>query len=81
MSDPRHLKFLARGPYRQRRLRDLARILPVMGAVLTSLPLLWQAGALTSQGILYIFGVWSLLIVAAGLISRFVADPTDPEAK
>ena len=79
MSDARNLKFLARGPYRKRRLRDLGRSLPIFGAVLISIPLLWSVGAPNSRAILYLFGVWLLLIAVAGLVSVFTANPTEDE--
>ena len=34
--------FLARASYRQRRLRDAARLLPMVAGVLMMLPLLWS---------------------------------------
>ena len=69
--------FLERRSYRRRRLADAARLLPVLGAVLFMIPLLWpdgQAGAdagtsmRTSQAIVYIFGIWAALIVISGLV-------------
>ena len=68
--------FLARRGYRLRRLRDAARLLPVAGAFLLSLPLLWGGGS-TGGGILFIFGVWAALILAAALLSRPLAAPGD----
>jgi hypothetical protein len=63
--------FLARASYRKRRLRDAARLLPVVGLVLLLLPLLWTPVAelrLSSVDALYFFGVWLILIgLAAGL--------------
>ena len=68
--------FLERQGYRQRRMMDLARLLPVTGAALWLVPLLWPGGfetaegvapVRTSQAVIYIFGVWALLIVAAAL--------------
>lgn len=60
--------FFERRTYRRRRLMDAARLLPVMGALLFAVPLLWpragEAGALaTSDAIRYIFIVWALLIL------------------
>jgi hypothetical protein len=61
--------FLARAPYRRRRLRDAARLLPVFGVVLLLLPLLWssEAGAqrLTSGDVIYFFGLWTMLVLVA----------------
>lgn len=63
--------FLERQSYRRRRLMDAARLMPVLGALLFAVPLLWPAagdpgGAApmpTSGAILYIFTVWAVLIL------------------
>ncbi|MDA9019847.1 hypothetical protein N9H60_01550 [Flavimaricola sp.] len=66
--------FLARAGYRQRRLRDALRLLPVLGAILWMLPLLWPKGSdegySNGNALIYIFAVWVLLIGAALLMSR-----------
>ncbi|WP_196222710.1 hypothetical protein [Pseudooceanicola algae] len=82
--------FLARRSYRQRRLGDAARLLPVLGIIfLVGVPLLWPQGAAaglpTSRAIIYIFGVWALLALATALClhwsrdlpDTFDADPND----
>jgi hypothetical protein len=77
--NPRPL-FLARGTYRQRRLRDAARLLPVMGALLWMIPLLWPRGAdgqLVSLALLYIFGVWAGLIALTLILSRALRTDDD----
>lgn len=66
--------FLERQSYRRRRLMDAARILPLFGALLFALPLLWtspvsdgatgDAGISMSSAIIYVFSVWTALIVA-----------------
>lgn len=64
--------FLAPDRYRRRRLIDAARMLPVAGAFLLLLPMLWRptpAGHNTAVEGLYLFGIWALLIVAARLFS------------
>jgi hypothetical protein len=61
--------FLARTGYRLRRVMDAARFLPVVGAFLFMLPLLWGGGP-TGGGIVYVFVVWFGLIVSAVLLSR-----------
>lgn len=69
---PRSRIFLARVPYRRRRVRDVARVLPVLGAVLWSLPLLLRVGpqpASSAGVLLWVFGVWCLLILAAALLA------------
>lgn len=66
--------FLAPGGYRQRRLRDAARLLPVLAIFLIILPMLWgeadsDARRTATDGI-YLFLVWLFLIVAAALLAR-----------
>jgi len=69
--------FLERESYRRRRLTDAARLLPLLGAALFLLPLLWpvadtatgQTGVSTSRAIAYIFLVWGLLIAVSGVLS------------
>ena len=76
---PRPL-FLARGTYRQRRLRDAARLLPVVGALLWMIPVLWPRGAdgqLVSVALIYIFGVWAGLIGLAFVLSRLLREDED----
>ena len=68
MKRPSRPLFLARAPYRLRRLRDAARLLPILGFLLLLLPLLWTGGTrrtLVSDEVLYYFGVWVLLILLA----------------
>ena len=70
MKRPKGPLFLARAPYRRRRLRDAARLLPVVGIFLLLLPLLWAPDAsmtLTSGDVIY-FVVWLVLI---GLAAAF----------
>ncbi len=72
--------FLARDSYRQRRLRDAARLLPLLGALLWLIPLFWGRGPNgigTSTVLLYIFGVWVLLILASFALSRLIAPDAD----
>jgi hypothetical protein len=66
--------FLARQGYRQRRATDAARFLPVVGAFLLLVPLLWTGGS-TRSGVIYIFAIWFLLILVAGLLSRWLSAP------
>ena len=54
------------------RVMDAARLLPVVGAFLWFIPILWQSGdggQATSRAIGYIFGVWVLLCIGAALVS------------
>lgn len=74
--------FLEQETYRRRRVMDAARLLPLLGVALFALPLLWPkpgdpGGEATSvsmsSAVLYIFGVWALLIILSfmfGLKSR-----------
>jgi len=67
--------FLERQRYRQRRLVDGLRLVPVLGAWLFMLPLLWPVAVADaasaksmSSALVYVFWVWVILIVvAAGL--------------
>jgi hypothetical protein len=77
MSPERGPVFLARRTYRRRRLADAARLLPIVGTVLICIPLLWQGeGASgttrTTTAMFYIFGLWVLLALIAGIISRYL---------
>lgn len=79
MSRERGPLFLARRTYRLRRLSDAARILPIAGAVLFAVPLLWETEAVrTTRAMFYIFGLWIVLAVIAGVISARLR-PTDTE--
>jgi len=66
--------FLEQASYRQRRLQDMARLLPVLAAVLFVLPLIWKLtgndGRGTSDVVIYLFVIWSGLIAVAAIISR-----------
>ena len=70
---PGPLAFLERQSYRQRRLGDAARILPVFGAVIFALPLLWtgpgQSGH-TGRAGLWLFAAWLGLIVLSAILTR-----------
>ena len=80
-SRPSEPLFLERQSYRRRRLMDAARLLPVVGLMLFLFPLLWAgpAGdAATAMGGVFIFGVWTLLILAAAGLSRRLILTDDP---
>lgn len=73
MSPERGPVFLARRTYRRRRLADGARLLPVLGGILFCVPLLWKGGerALgTAETMFYVFGLWAVLVISSGVISR-----------
>ncbi len=61
--------FLARAVYRRRRLRDAARLLPLVGLLLVLLPGLGQEDGSNAVDAVYLFLIWFLLIVAAALIA------------
>ena len=80
--------FLARDSYRQRRLRDAARMLPVLGFVLWLIPLMWRrdpgdAGGMAAA-VAFVFAAWVLLIVLTHQLVRRLrpetGDQADPEA-
>ena len=82
MSKPPQPVFLERRTYRRRRLRDAARLLPVLGILFLLMPLLWSTGeeapTSTARGFIYVFAIWLGLIVVAGLLSRRLAEPENP---
>ena len=67
--------FLARSLYRKRRLSDAAKLLPMFGAVLLLLPLLWvhqsapERSSIATNWV-YLFIVWSFLILAAACLAK-----------
>ena len=60
-------------------------MLPVFGAVLMVLPLMWPrdtAGqSLTSSGMLYLFGLWFLLCLAAFVLGRMLRYSTTDDGR
>lgn len=74
MRDRREPLFVARERYRQRRTVDAARLLPILGFLALCMPILWGDGEddlrATSVGVIYLFGVWSILIGMALLHAR-----------
>ena len=88
--------FLEHQSYRRRRLMDVARLLPLLGAALFAVPLLWPGPKATKAGesdglvamsdaITYVFVVWGALIAASVLFGfgvRYWARPdTQPEKR
>jgi hypothetical protein len=83
--------FVARRTYRHRRMADAARLLPILGAGLFLLPLLWRSGETpdapglsTVAVMIYLFAAWIFLAGVAGVISRRLPEteeesPRDPE--
>jgi hypothetical protein len=87
MRPPKPPLFLGRAGYRSRRLSDAARMLPVLGAFLLLLPMLWSPAATatadTGPDGIYLFAVWAGLIGAAALLAprlRGQAGSGDPMA-
>ncbi|MCG3267341.1 hypothetical protein [Yoonia sp. I 8.24] len=79
--------FLEQAGYRQRRLRDALRFWPIFGCILLVIPLLWASEpadhALDTNALIYIFGVWVLLIAVTAIMARRlrVDDAPDPDFK
>ncbi len=76
--------LLHRANYRQRRLRDAAKLLPVLGILLWAIPLTWPAtsqddqAGVGSAGLIYVFGVWVLLIVLGGALASVMRPIIEP---
>lgn len=71
MSDQR-ISFVAKGTYRKRRLRDAARMLPVLGLFFVMVPLFWSGRsepADTGVAGIYLFLVWLVLIGLTALLA------------
>jgi hypothetical protein len=83
---PRNQIFLERRSYRMRRLADAVRLLPVLGLGLFLLPMFWQpevsgtARQTTWDGV-YVFVVWSGLILLAAVLSRRLLPLAAPTAE
>jgi hypothetical protein len=75
--------FLRPASYRERRRRDAARLLPVVGLFLMLLPVLWAPQDTfrrdTAPDGIYLFVIWAVLIGLAMLVSRSLntADEAD----
>lgn len=78
---PSRRLFLERRSYRQRRLVDGLRLLPILAVALWMIPLVWPKGAedavSTSGAALYIFGIWYALIVTGAVFAFRVESPVD----
>lgn len=76
MRRPRGPVFLARSAYRLRRMRDVARMLPVVGGFLILLPVLWAPATTeardTAPDGIYLFLVWAGLIAVAALLAPWL---------
>ena len=71
--------FLRPAHYRLRRLRDAARLLPVLGGFLFLLPILWAPARSfdrdTAPDGIFLFLAWGGLILLAFIIARSLANP------
>lgn len=73
--------FVERRTYRRRRAADAARLLPLLGAMLLCMPMLWGSpggeGAKTvlstTSVMTFLFGTWVVLIVLASFVSAQVS--------
>lgn len=81
--------FLERSGYRQRRMMDALRLLPVLGALLWLLPLFWPTEAVVSgaggivtmsAAMIYVFGVWGVLIVISFALRRVLRPTLEQQA-
>ncbi len=74
--------FLARSTYRQRRMRDVLRSLPVVGAVLMALPLMWPGSGpdaiSLSHVLIYLFALWAVMILATFVVVRWLRPDPSP---
>lgn len=77
MSDLPKPMFLERQSYRRRRIIDAWLILPVFGAFLVFIPLLWEEHSVQDRPFLaekglYIFAVWFCLVAVSAVLSRLL---------
>jgi len=81
-------RFLDLKSYRQKRIVDAARLVPILGAlaVLLPLPFLFLGGPADAVGgpdatalAVYFFVVWLTLILVALILSRAFRPPPPPE--
>ena len=68
--------FLARDVYRKRRLRDAARLVPILGMFLLILPVFWSHKAQTAGADwVYVLAIWAGLIGLAALLAPGLSQP------
>ena len=84
MRRPRAPLFLKRQSYRKRRLRDAARMLPIVGLFFLLLPILWSPGETprkdTAPDGVFLFAVWlGLVMLAAALAPGLATEGEDDE--
>ncbi len=70
------LIFLERRTYRVRRLIDAIRLVPILGMLLWTIPIIIRQDvndpAPISSVMIYIFVIWAILIVASFLLVRWI---------
>ncbi|KGJ10756.1 hypothetical protein EQ718_23215 (plasmid) [Paracoccus versutus] len=74
--------FLGRDAYRQRRLGDAIRVLPVLFAVLAVLPPVWLPQYFSyARGAVWLAASWALTIAATAVLHRAIgrAKPEDED--
>ena len=85
MKAPQRSRFVERRAYRRRRMVDAARLLPIAGAALICLPLLWRGvegeAAKTTHVMLFLFLLWGGLAIVSALISAFLGPAADSETE
>ena len=74
--------FVAKRTYQGRRLADAARLMPVLGIGLFSLPIMWKGatladGSRTVGVMLYLFLAWVFLAGATAVISKRLKSQDD----
>ena len=69
--------YLARASYRQRRLRDVVRVLPIVAFVAWILPVMSGVVPATSAVGLYIFAGWMVLIVVCAAVTASLRPDTN----
>lgn len=73
MTEPEGYQSREQAARRSRKLRDLALMLPICGAIAFASPVLdafESANADIAHKVIYVFGCWIVLIVCAFVLSR-----------
>ncbi|WBU64177.1 hypothetical protein [Paracoccus aerodenitrificans] len=73
--------FLERAAYRRRRLKDAAKLLPVVTLLLLLVPVWLAPGEISgAAGIIWTFAVWLTVIIASAALSYGLSRKTPDEA-
>jgi len=75
VKDRTSIPFLARPGYQRRRLIEVIRLVPFLGLFMFLFPILWAGNtgedpSRTSNGWIYLFVIWFLLIAVAFILAR-----------